>query len=508
MKIKKIIASLCITLLLSSFMLACTNPIAQKTLEVTSIKAIADPSEYERVMADPFADESQKSHSGLNQELYIALHKAIQEMKPTVNIASFNLTKQQKEDVIRTLSKENWLFFYYLTEAKLSDDGSTVSFSYLVNLEQGSKEQKKLSSRLQHLLYNVALEDYSELTKLVAVFNYICENANYTSISDLQAVAFTPFSVLMDGQGICQGYADLMDYVLSKRGLDIDTLEGGQHAWNLVKLDGKYYQSDVTFAAGNGYHTANNISYLLMDDVKRNMKKIDYKIMQSNGNTTEAPKCTDNRFSTYYDVGSSYAFDLKNNKVYIGSNEGILRMNLDTTEQENILQGTTPKLMEFFDGVLYYIDSADKKLYRLSKDKKPELMDGEGGFESLVLKGTKLICGKDLNGKNPKEIELLPTPKGLKNASAQQAGTLKKADSHGFEVSVSTALKAEQDYSKNVYMVDEKENAIPIHISVNEKENKLIVRPQVLVEDCESVAIYIMDDSGKSVFGTQWTLEW
>ena len=56
---------------------------------------------------------------------------------------------------------------------------------------------------------------------------------------------------LLGGSTLCQGYAQAFQLVAQRRGLEVSiisgTAEGVAHAWNLVRLDGKYYHVDVTF---------------------------------------------------------------------------------------------------------------------------------------------------------------------------------------------------------------------------------------------------------------------
>ncbi len=59
---------------------------------------------------------------------------------------------------------------------------------------------------------------------------------------------------LLEGTCVCSGYADIMENALALVGIDAKTnsgltrkVDGGGHAWNQVKIDGKWYYCDVTW---------------------------------------------------------------------------------------------------------------------------------------------------------------------------------------------------------------------------------------------------------------------
>ena len=79
------------------------------------------------------------------------------------------------------------------------------------------------------------------------------------------------YSVLQNGESVCAGYAKTMQYLAGKAGIfvtyvtgtatDPDTGETQDHAWNLVKCDGKYSYVDTTWA--------DPVSYTHLDVYKR-----------------------------------------------------------------------------------------------------------------------------------------------------------------------------------------------------------------------------------------------
>lgn len=89
----------------------------------------------------------------------------------------------------------------------------------------------------------------SEYEIVKSVYDYIVTTTRYEMGSTLNQ---TICSVMAHNASVCQGYAKTMQYILGE--LDISSMiitgiaEGVSHAWNIVEIDGKYYQVDVTWA--------------------------------------------------------------------------------------------------------------------------------------------------------------------------------------------------------------------------------------------------------------------
>ena len=84
-------------------------------------------------------------------------------------------------------------------------------------------------------------EDLSDYEKIKGVHDYLVLLNRY--------VAFEggAYSALYKGRSSCSGYAFSFYAIMRELGLDVTFETGGAHAWNRVKLDGKWYNIDVTW---------------------------------------------------------------------------------------------------------------------------------------------------------------------------------------------------------------------------------------------------------------------
>lgn len=100
------------------------------------------------------------------------------------------------------------------------------------------------------------MPDGSDYDKARYLFEWLCDNVDYdydgVSVNDGQDIR----SALLERNSVCNGYAQAYTYLCHMAGLECVTVGGysrsednedGLHAWNLLKLDGKYYWCDATY---------------------------------------------------------------------------------------------------------------------------------------------------------------------------------------------------------------------------------------------------------------------
>lgn len=100
----------------------------------------------------------------------------------------------------------------------------------------------------------VVRDGMSEEEKVKAIHDYLIYSANYVNNGDYQHAekwAYGAGGVLIHKEGVCQSYAIAFYMMAVSAGLDCryvaGTTKGGGHAWNQVKVDGKWYYIDCTW---------------------------------------------------------------------------------------------------------------------------------------------------------------------------------------------------------------------------------------------------------------------
>lgn len=98
---------------------------------------------------------------------------------------------------------------------------------------------------------------------------------NWITYSYEMALEQNAYTAIVDGQAVCAGYAHAFQYLLMRAGIEsyyvTGTGNGGNHAWNLVKIDGQWYFADITFDDPSGdqpslYYAYFNITTAMLEE--------------------------------------------------------------------------------------------------------------------------------------------------------------------------------------------------------------------------------------------------
>ncbi len=164
----------------------------------------------------------------------------------------------------------SYIFPYKYSSNKYSLNGFyqiEFEFNYYETKEGFAEVQEYVDENIDSVLGD-ALTDY-EKTRLIHDFvakNFVYDSEAYSpNATPGVDYAYSGSEMIKKGKGVCAGYSGITYMLLKKAGLEskiVDTdgtygVNPGQspedHAWNLVKIDGRWYHMDVTWASvGNG----------------------------------------------------------------------------------------------------------------------------------------------------------------------------------------------------------------------------------------------------------------
>ena len=470
--------------------------------EVQSIEVVADPSVDAADMADPYAQADRYSAEIYHpdRELYNALFQAVLNREESMGLSNFSLSYKEKYDAASVLLSESGYHFFYLNNFKLSDDGSSIRFIYYdMDGEQIAYGRETFDARLSHLLYDVAPADGSDLQKFVAIYSFLCDNSHYTSeIGDPTTIS--PYSILVNGEGICGGYAELMQKALAQQGIEAEYVCCEAHAWDVVKLNGTWYQTDVTWGAGTGDDAWGTLAYMLMDDAERigGLTDAGYgsetrMVGYPGGSGAALPACTDDAFGAYGTVGYPFALDVEGGKIYFCDGNGIDCMNLDCTGFQTLVPGDSCYAMFYFNGALYY-DSADSgAVCRLVPGGQPEVLDSSEPFYFMKLDGTELTYAANAIGTDAKTVDLLLLPAETGSAEQLPGVSVSRGESFAAQVRFTEPMDETQNWNECVYLVNDQGTAIPCSFAYDDASNTLTLRPKDYIDENSALTVYVTD---------------
>lgn len=123
---------------------------------------------------------------------------------------------------------------------------------YNIELENKAEEVKKeFKEYNREYLSRITEEENNSSTEYLKVkflYEYIIKNVDYDVESEENQ---TIISSMLNGSSVCTGYAKMFQYLADKLGISSVIVEGriidgDNHMWNMVKVDGVYYYVDCT----------------------------------------------------------------------------------------------------------------------------------------------------------------------------------------------------------------------------------------------------------------------
>lgn len=133
-----------------------------------------------------------------------------------------------------------------------------------------AKQEKQVDAEVKKVLKQMNLKKDSDFVKLHKIYNFVCTNITYDDegLEKDEDLCHSTYSAIVLRKTVCQGYSTLMYRLLMECGVPCRYIlsKGSEHVWNIVKLDGKYYNVDATWDSGNYYENTPYEWFLLPDD--------------------------------------------------------------------------------------------------------------------------------------------------------------------------------------------------------------------------------------------------
>lgn len=138
-----------------------------------------------------------------------------------------------------------------------------------------SDKEKETLDMASKILDEIIDKDMSDYEKELAVYDWMTANLSSDSgsflvIPNTQEDCDNPYGVLKYHNAVCVGYATTFRMFMQMLDIDCMVIHNSEcfHSWNLVKLDGEWYHTDIYSDVGNGNysHFNRNDSMCSMDN--------------------------------------------------------------------------------------------------------------------------------------------------------------------------------------------------------------------------------------------------
>ncbi len=168
------------------------------------------------------------------------------------------------KDKIESIAKKDDYLYLSLDKLSYEIQGNTATLK--VSYKTTKDQEEYINQELTKIISNIIKDNMSDFEKVREINQYLVDRFEY----DDSLVSNNAYSALTTGKTACEGYAltacKMFNLIGIKNRVVIGSLDGVPHGWNLVKLNNKWYQLDIT----NNDALGNNKFFLRKDSVLKN----------------------------------------------------------------------------------------------------------------------------------------------------------------------------------------------------------------------------------------------
>lgn len=259
------------------------------------------------------------------QKAYYAMKSGLLSLAPSFPVP--RLEHKELADVYFLLRLDCPEIFYSVSyKYRYYEDSENIEMipEYLFQKNKIMDHQKAMDARVKKLARQA--EKMSEKEKELFIHDFICQNIHYDKLK--KPYSHEIIGPLGYGVGVCEGIAKSVKILCDALGIwcmiaisdsNPEKKIKYRHAWNIVRIDGKYYHLDATFDNTLGHGEMIRYDYFNLSDsqIFKDHEPVIWK----------TPKCEDSEhtyyrekkvsFTKYEDVRKRAAQAVKKGKVFL-----------------------------------------------------------------------------------------------------------------------------------------------------------------------------------------------
>lgn len=165
---------------------------------------------------------------------------------PKCDLEKYHIPMDDVWTVVFAALNENSNYFYVNVGYAWGSNNEVTNVEFSYN-DTKENVKKKINAYEAAILKAVSGVDpaWSDFEKALYLNDYLAANCHY----DETYSKYSAYNALVEGTAVCQGYSLAYQALLKKVGVPCDVIgsDSLNHAWNLVKINGKLYHVDVTW---------------------------------------------------------------------------------------------------------------------------------------------------------------------------------------------------------------------------------------------------------------------
>ena len=242
------------------------NPYYVELLGKEKLKKILDNGGSDLVASCSDVKQSDDLETVKEASEYLRNEMVNREKSATVNVKSkeTDFSKLIKEifegsysqDIVRGAQDGDYLKFHWGgykvsgMYSNLADGRRLYSINYRLEYYTTAEEEQAVTEKINETITDLDLNSGSDYIKIKKIHDFVCDTIQYDYINVSNTdykYQFTTYGALFKGRAVCQGYATLFYRLCREVGIPVRVITSSNHAWNIVKIDDKYYNIDCTW---------------------------------------------------------------------------------------------------------------------------------------------------------------------------------------------------------------------------------------------------------------------
>ncbi|MCI8465139.1 MAG: hypothetical protein HFI63_04680 [Lachnospiraceae bacterium] len=189
-----------------------------------------------------------------------AIYNSLNGIEQTLDLSRWTLSVPEVKVMVTNVINHSPELFYvgnsYSVRYNTSGTVFDVTWNYLESDKTKVREMKGAMERRRAEILSRVESGMTDVEKLMVIHDALVMNTTYSMKTTWQPAGtsggggcYTAYCVLVEGLGVCHGYALAFSYLASEVGIDTRFVAGSRinHAWNLVLVDGNWYHLDCTW---------------------------------------------------------------------------------------------------------------------------------------------------------------------------------------------------------------------------------------------------------------------
>ncbi len=204
---------------------------------------------------------------------YDAIYEGVGECKNEIRISdgTNKISVEEIRMVADVYRRDHTEQFWVANNGNISytteDDAISYVPTYFMTGEELADAKLKFAEKTDEILSHIT-QGMSDFEKELAIHDILAERVAYIDSEN----AHNAYGAIVEGKAVCEGYAEALQYLLMMCNIQSFIIVGSSvnpatnqpegHAWNAVKIDGKFYHVDLTWndQASYLYHAYFNIT--------------------------------------------------------------------------------------------------------------------------------------------------------------------------------------------------------------------------------------------------------